>query len=163
MPYDVALVCLNGHVVSSTLLRDEPEEHSAFCSDCGARTITQCQRCREPIRGERESSEAEVLALSPEPFQRAAFCYACGGPYPWTEAAREAAVALVQDSVLDEREKEAFEQALPDLLADTPKTPAAIGRLRTLLRKMGLESGTLVRDVLKDVITAAAKAGLGIP
>jgi len=47
--YDVAQICLNGHVITELALK--PDYRQDFCSRCGARTITECEACHKGIRG----------------------------------------------------------------------------------------------------------------
>src|SRR5213080_2664584 len=49
--YDVAQVCLNGHVTNG-FSRSSPEFNETFCSNCGERTITVCPACNHAIRGQ---------------------------------------------------------------------------------------------------------------
>jgi len=42
--YDVAQICLNGHVIN-TLAGSHPESNKKFCSNCGSMTIMRCLEC----------------------------------------------------------------------------------------------------------------------
>ena len=52
-PYDVALICLNGHSINAGSRRS-PEFNTSFCTECGQPTIDACPECKEPIRGYHE-------------------------------------------------------------------------------------------------------------
>ena len=49
--YDIAQVCLNGHLINASTQRS-PEFSKKFCSRCGAPTTTTCTQCDAPIQGE---------------------------------------------------------------------------------------------------------------
>jgi len=84
--YDVAQVCVNGHMITSALML-MPGASKAFCPECGAPTITSCPKCNHAIRG----SSTEVLSLGYSPPK---YCEACGSPFPWTASSLEAAQGL---------------------------------------------------------------------
>src|SRR4051794_25935878 len=94
--YDVAQVCLNGHLATA-YHTSHPEHRKAFCDECGAPTIYLCTSCREPIRGGYYATGVISLGSS---YSRASYCYSCGKPYPWTAAKLEAARAMADE--LDE-------------------------------------------------------------
>lgn len=48
--YDVAQICINGHVVTSALERN-PELGKKFCQKCGEPTISKCPNCGQSIQG----------------------------------------------------------------------------------------------------------------
>jgi hypothetical protein len=56
--YDVAQVCLNGHIVNF-FAGSQPERNENFCSACGERTIVQCPHCKTKIRGQYHEFGAE--------------------------------------------------------------------------------------------------------
>jgi len=77
--HDVALVCLNGHMVNDRV-RDMPQFNKKFCDRCGEPTIDTCPNCKTPIQGDYKSG---VVVLGPTPVR--SFCHQCGKPFPWTE------------------------------------------------------------------------------
>jgi hypothetical protein len=83
--YDTAQICLNGHLINPWAV-SSPERNQNFCGECGIKTITDCPHCKEAIRGRYHSRVFTLTAFYPPKF-----CYHCGQPYPWTEAAIEAA------------------------------------------------------------------------
>jgi hypothetical protein len=101
--YDVAQVCLNGHVVNF-FAGSLPEHNENFCSTCGEKTIIQCPHCNTKIRGHYHMFGATSFLPEVSP----AFCHNCGKPYPWMEDRLETAKELLyhDDKLsLDDREK----------------------------------------------------------
>jgi hypothetical protein len=147
-------VCMNGHVVSSQGapwiatrpgLKFRPE---AYCSECGEPVVTACENCERRL---------------PSFTRTPAYCAACGKPYPWTlrtiDAARDLAGEL---DALTVEERGQLADTLPDLVADTPKTPLAVTRFRKLATKAGGAAAKMLQDIVIKVATeAATKAILG--
>jgi hypothetical protein len=150
--YDIAQVCLNGHVVNDSM-RASPESNAKFCEDCGGSTISECGSCKTPIRGKYNSAG---LGFAYE-FLAPAFCSNCGNAYPWTEAKMNAARDLISLSDLDDADKEALTTDLPDLAQDTPRTKVAATRFKKLVAKLGGGVASAVRDIVVDVASEAAK------
>src|SRR5580704_1635867 len=88
--YDVAQVCLNGHLVNSFAV-SQPEHNENFCSMCGEKTISQCPHCKTNIRGYYHM--LGVTSFLPE--DTPAFCHYCGKPYPWMEDRLQTAKELL--------------------------------------------------------------------
>lgn len=89
--YDIALVCLNGHMVNDQS-RSSPQHNETHCRKCGAATIRECPECKHPIKGDYICDVIVVGAVTPTPTH----CTGCGKPYPWhskIEHTRENAVA----------------------------------------------------------------------
>jgi hypothetical protein len=77
--YDIAQICLNGHVINDSTYQF-PEGNKKFCQRCGKPTIVSCQDCGCPIRGN------YIAVVDPASHYTApAYCEDCGEPYPWTE------------------------------------------------------------------------------
>jgi len=130
--YDTAEICLNGHIISSQAL-SKPECHEEYCNSCGEKTIQTCQNCNSPIRGYYHRPNIAGITTINTP----SFCYNCGNPYPWTETRLQAAQDLINEiDELSEEEKEKFADSLPDVIADTPKTPLAATRFNKVLRHL---------------------------
>ena len=130
--YDVAQICINGHVINAASLRN-PHRSQKFCSLCGAQTIDSCQKCQNQIRGH-FVRENQILGV----YSRPAFCLECGNAYPWTEAALIAARELAQElDGLNPEEKELLKESLEDIVRDTPRTSVAVTRFKKLVTKSG--------------------------
>jgi hypothetical protein len=152
--YDMAQVCLNGHVINSTA-EDNPEFNESFCSQCGAKTISFCPGCNAKIRGHLRG------VISGGDIDTPAFCYNCGRPYPWVEASLSAAKELADElDDLAPDEREALKGALNDLVSDTPKTTVAVVRFKKLMSKAGRVAAESLKKILMDVVTEAVRRQL---
>ena len=149
--YDVAQVCPNGHVTNDSS-RDYPAQNMEFCDRCGEKTITACPHCREPIRGAYSDSYRTGNYRPP------AYCHKCGGEFPWTERKSRAAIELfIEESGSTGEQAQEFEQAVHDIVRDTPQTPVASRRFLRAMTKVTKETAGAIRDVLVDVVSEAAK------
>lgn len=156
--YDIAQVCLNGHVVTS-VTQSIPERMRKFCESCGEPTITTCPSYDQPIPG--AYLDSVVIGARYEP---PAFCGDCGKPFPWTERRLGVARELAHEAgQLSAEEKQQLADSLDDLTRDTPRTQVAAGRFRRLVAKAGIETGSALRAVLVDVVSEAAKKAIWGP
>jgi len=151
--YDVAQVCLNGHVTNSST-RQSPEFSEKFCRACGAATITKCPHCSNEIRGYCHIPGVVTMGDESAP----PFCVDCGSPFPWTKARLDAAreLAMEQDALTLE-EREALAKSLDDLVRDTPRTSLSAMRFKKLASKAGIATAGGFKDILVSVITEGAK------
>jgi len=152
--YDVAQICLNGHVVNDSVRRF-PEFNKKFCEKCGARTIVECPNCRASIQGYYHvPGVIGVGSQEPAP----AFCYECGNPYPWTEtqiqAAKELALEL-EDLGLDDRKMLA--KSIDDIVKDSPRTTLGATRFKKIMAKVGKEGAAAFKEILIGVVSEGAK------
>lgn len=151
--HDVALICLNGHVITSGL-RLSPELAQARCSRCGEETTSSCVSCGESIRG--YYSVPGVIAF--HEYQRPAFCHGCGECFPWTKSMVEAARDLaLEESALNEDERKAWATTLDDLIADTPRTQLAAVRFKKYFAKAGAATAAAMREIVVEIASEAAK------
>src|SRR6266581_2283192 len=128
--YDVAQVCLNGHVTNG-FSRSSPEFNETFCSNCGERTITVCPACNHAIRGQIAGS---MIVSFPAP----SFCHNCGEAYPWTARSLTAARELAEElENLGTEEKQILSKSLDDLVRDTRKLLLLWFDSKTFMRKAG--------------------------
>lgn len=147
--YDVAQICLNGHVTNARV-RSDPQSCADYCEECGAKTIQTCPRCGSPIRGQLDNWSDHLEAP--------AFCIACGEPFPWTEARVQAAIELAEElDALDEKDRDLLKKSLDDLLAETPRTQVAATRFKKLMVKAGKVGAEAFRQVLLQALCEAAK------
>lgn len=159
--YDVMQVCLNGHVITSTA-RSSPELRKNFCSRCGAATIAECPGCQSFIRGRYQVSG--IVDLTPGPSTPPAFCHACGKPYPWTEAALEAARELIDlEDNISAKEREALKADLSALLTNTPRTQIAATKFKLFIAKAGKPVADALYQFIIDFASETAKKLLGMP
>lgn len=152
--YDVAQVCINGHLVNDRY-RGRPQHNKRFCTKCGAQTIAKCPACGADIQG--DYIVEGVITIGAEPPPPPAFCHNCGKPFPWTEARLEAMRELTQEvgELGDEREK--LVGSLPDLVVDTPRTQLAAARWRKALAKVGDQVKPAIMQMLIEIATEGAK------
>ena len=131
-----------------------PESRKAFCPDCGASTITACVECHADIPGIMWGS------LSPEPRKPPRYCQACGSAHPWHQSAIANAIEVLEELELGDDELATARAALPDLIADTPKSEVAILRMRRVLSKAGKPAYDLGIKVVSDLASEVIKKAL---
>jgi len=148
--YDVAKICLNGHVVNA-YTKMMPERGGAFCETCGEKTLTACPGCQHEIQGPYQGAFVSQ-------FRPPNFCRNCGRAYPWTERRLEAAKELIgQEQRLAPDEKAALETDIQDVTHDVPRTQAAAIRIKNALAKVPGALGSALRDIIVNVASEAAK------
>lgn len=149
--YDVAQVCLNGHVINDSF-KSFPAQNQKFCGKCGAPTITDCEHCKSFIRG---SYSAPGIFNS---RYDAGFCHNCGEPYPWTESRLKAARELAQEGEkLSKDEREQLTKSFDELVRDTPSTGLSAMRFKKIIAKVGGPSAEAFKTILVDIATETAK------
>ncbi len=152
--YDVAQICLNGHV-ANYMANEYPQHNEQHCSKCGEQTITKCVDCQTDIRG------YFLGTMSTQPYARPQFCHNCGKPYPWTRRYTEAIVEMINLSTdLDTDEKADFKGSIADLVQDTPRTPVAQTKYKKYIGKVSSEIGKGIRDVLVDIASETIRKSL---
>lgn len=153
--YDIAQICLSGHVINDST-NEFPEANKKFCQKCGKQTITACQDCDYPIRGDYVAGA--VVVVGGGHYKAPAYCENCGHAYPWTKTALETATELSKQLPgLSDDEKNEIAGDLDYLLYDTPKSKPAAVRVKTLLGKSGGEVAGMLRDVIVAVASETAK------
>ena len=151
--YDIAQVCINGHVINS-MSQDYPQSNQKFCDKCGEKTITSCPECTTNIRGYYHA-QGVIGSFKYEPPR---FCYNCGSSFPWTKSSLEAAAELADEiEGLTDNEKTQLKEALPALVKDGPKTVIAESRFKKLMKKAGKDTYDGMRSILIDVVSEAVK------
>ena len=154
--YAVGMACLNGHKICGDA-EGSPEFSEAFCSKCGAPTITACPSCEAKIRG---FYRGEVSIIG---WDLPLHCHKCGKPYPWTERKAEALQEMIDElDGLSDEERERLKKSIPDIIADTPKSETAALRFKKAVAKVGQAGGKMLIDVLTNVATEAVKKSMGL-
>jgi len=152
--YDVAQICLNGHVINSST-RDFPEDNKKFCDKCGASTITNCPNCNTEIQGYHDIDGV----ISIQEYELPAFCPNCGKPYPWTETKIQAVRDLAKElENISEDEKKILSESIDEIVKDTPRTALGATRTKRILSKVS--NPTVVdafKKILVDIISETAK------
>lgn len=151
--YDVAQICMNGHVIASTV-GSSPQFRQAYCDKCGELTLTECPHCKTEIRG--HYHVPNVIGFFD--YDRPAYCHNCGKPFPWTERALSAAAQLASDDEsLTNEEAAEFEKNLSEITRETPQATASAGRIKKLLGKMTATTASAIREIIVDVASESAK------
>jgi hypothetical protein len=146
--YDVAQICLNGHIVNDSYTQ-LPQHNSPYCGKCGEPTINQCPSCHKDIRG-------AIWTEIGSSFDRASYCLNCGKPYPWTDRASKAAKELAQEQGLEPTDKEMLVESINDIMSDSPRTALGVTRFKKIMRKIGRDGEELFKQILAGVISAGA-------
>jgi hypothetical protein len=151
--YDVAQICLNGHVTNEMSTR-YPQFNKQFCEKCGERTIRQCPSCNSQIRGVYHMDGV----LGGIDYSPPGFCFQCGDAFPWTTSRVEAAKELADSfDQLSEVEREQLKASVDDLIRENTRTPVAQSKFRKVLAKVGKEGVDGMRNILVDVLSEAVK------
>lgn len=148
--YDVAQICLNGHLINDAT-KENPQHNQQFCDKCGSPTIFNCQKCRAEIRGDYHME----AVLAPSSFEMPSFCINCGAAFPWTEAKIQAARDLA--SGLSGTDKAEWDQSVEEIVHDTPKSTAAATKIKRFLDKFGKPIANTFKDLVVDLVSEAAK------
>lgn len=156
--FDVGIACLNGHAVNGSSTR-RPQFNAKFCDECGAPCVDACYACSTKLRGRYWGGAIVTRAWAP-----AAFCFACGEPYPWTAARLDAARALALEAdLLSVEEQQSLVATFDDLIRDTPRTPVAATRFKRLMTKAGTGTASGMKDILVEVVAEATKRSIWGP
>lgn len=149
--YDIAQVCLNGHPANSSF-KDLPQFNQDYCEKCGERTITLCQKCNTPIRGYYKGH------ITVKPYKPPSYCYKCGNPFPWIKIKIQAAIEMLNvNNSLSKEDVEQAKECINDFIRDTPHTQVSASRFKRLMKNIGNEATSAIRDILIDVISETAK------
>ncbi len=149
--FDLAQICENGHLINKRA-RTESQYNKDYCSKCGKPTITTCPYCKGAIKGYDHASK--VIELE---FPIPSFCDNCGKPYPWISVKLEAAKDLINESNLNNSDKNIFSENLGSILHESPKTSLAANRIRNVLSKAGKPIAEAFYKIFIDVSSETAK------
>jgi len=148
--YDIAQICRNGHVTNAFTQRN-PEHNQPYCETCGADTLVNCPQCSSPIRG--GPREAFITR-----YEAPSYCLHCGHAFPWTETKLRAAQELAQaQQGLTQDERTILASSISELARETPATPVAASRVKTLLAKAGPAATGMFRELLVDIVSEAVR------
>ena len=145
LPKDLRQICLNGHIGKKYAL-SQPSFNRSFCEKCGSKNITD---------GPNEECGAAILGGNFAPVEGLpSYCRQCGKPFPWV-GAKLAALREVTDLIegLSDREREALKKSFDDLVADTPRTSAAVMRFRAMAVKVGPKAGSILYEGTNDILS----------
>lgn len=122
----------------------------AFCSECGARSVSKCDHCQSPIVIRQLFSD------------RPSYCSVCGKPFPWTERALSATKEYTDELELSPEDKTKLKTTFDDLTVDTPRTEMAVHHFKKFMQKIGPTAGDVLIKIMVNVATEAAKKGMGL-
>lgn len=154
MGYDVAQICLNGHIINERA-KGVPVHNKNFCDKCGKETITKCEKCGAEIRGYHRVPN--VISISSEPMEIPKFCHNCGEMYPWTKSKFQAlseVVDLMEE--LEEIEKEELKQASELISTDNPKTQVGVLKIKKYLDKVSDTMGDVAKNLIVEIASEIA-------
>jgi hypothetical protein len=156
--FDTALVCKNGHVITS-ILKISPQTYEKFCKECGAETLSQCPSCQADIRG--DYHVPGVMGLFE--YHAPKYCHACGSAYPWTATRLQVLKEIAnQTAELSAKEREELSKSIDELVKDTPRTEWAAREFKRLIKKVPAETWETMKPILVQVVVDAAKKHLGL-
>lgn len=156
--YTTARICLNGHMLTGVVRRDQEEEK--YCGACGALAISECETCQSPIRGPIWNTDIEELDSD---FEPARYCYNCGRMYPWTATRLKAAKELADElDNLSTNEKESLKRSIEDIVRDAPNTAAAQLRFKRLVSKAGTVALDGFRQIFIEITSEVIRKQMGL-
>ncbi len=156
--HDVALICLNGHVVNDSS-RTSPQFNAKHCDKCGEPTIDTCPACKKPIKGDYKSPGVLVLGMGQSPAP--SFCQECGKSFPWTERRLAAAKELADElDGLTDDDKLKLRGALDDLVKEGPKVEPAKLRFKQIMKKVSREGYDMMKSVVTDLVSESVRKAI---
>ena len=154
--YDVAQICLNGHVI--TARAKSAERRQEFCTECGEKTITSCQNCNARIKGHYDVPGVIAIGVK---YNKPKYCEKCGHPFPWTKRQLDAAKELVElAEVLNANEKNELKTAISELVKDTPQAVVAQVKYQKYVAKAGSELANGLKSILVNILSEVAKKAI---
>lgn len=144
--FDVAQICLNGHVINSTT-RNMPEFSKEFCDKCGEKTTTVCPNCGKNIQGDYWGS-----AVTFSEWLAPVYCIHCGKPFEWTNRKVNSAKELVTLSgSLDKSSIDILIQSIDDLVKKTNQEVAKI-KFKRLIVKIEPEISKGIKESIFNIL-----------
>ncbi|WP_288532003.1 DUF2321 domain-containing protein [uncultured Secundilactobacillus sp.] len=150
-------ICLNGHQVTGRSAF-QVIENLGFCQECGSKLINSCPHCHKIILGDQDIDGVLDLTSSKVPVPK--YCKDCGEPYPWTQTSIESANEVINLSDLNDSDKRSLQNAIPDLLTDTPKTKFATTKYKIFAQKAETVITDGLHDILVDVVSESVKKAI---
>jgi hypothetical protein len=153
--FDIAQICLNGHVINSNYSK-EPLFNKQYCDRCGGRTITECPKCAQEIKGEYEDPQSHVAVIGFF-YKPPSFCE----PFPWTSSTLKAARELTNSLDLSDDQKKELKKDIDEMVKDEPRAIVAAKRFKNTLEDRYQQIPTLYHDLLIGVLPAAVSTSYG--
>lgn len=154
--YSAACICLNGHMVTANATSGDA---SPRCPDCGDRTISACAGCSTEIRG---IFHSDLGFITRDPPVKS-YCHNCGDAYPWTSRKTEGVMELANAiEELTETERDSLRDLLPNLIEETPRTPAAGFKVLAIIQRAGPAARSLLKEAVASIAVDAGKKAMGL-
>lgn len=161
--WDVALVCLGGHLINDRL-RGDPTRNLDQCPTCGSEVISACPGCREPVPGFHYEPGIDQAAIHPRGRALTTpprYCPSCGRPFPWTERVMSAVRMVIREmAALDPHERDRLRRTIDHIIRQTPRTPQAVRQINDALSRIGGEPAQALRELFLSIASAEVKAQL---
>ncbi len=152
--YDVAQICLNGHVINDRV-KSSPEFNKNFCDKCGEKSITCCPKCQTEIQGYYHVEGVFVIGSKEN---APSYCMHCGNPFPWTAKNIELLNKAIDETDLDDVFKKDLRDIAPNLTTDTSESEFAVPKFKRILSKAGEKSQEMVENILAKAIAETLKS-----
>jgi hypothetical protein len=155
--YDIAQVCKNGHVISSTA-GSNPEFRKNFCNKCGERTMMQCESCLKPIKGYYHVEGVLDFSMT---YHLPIFCDNCGNPFPWTGTKLKASKDLINfiETISDD-EKDDFRLTIEQLIRETSDAPIAKVKFKRYIKRIESDLAKSIKELLLDIVSNSIKPAI---
>lgn len=89
------------------------------------------------------------------------YCTECGELFPWTTTALETLREYTDDlDYLSREDKATLKATYSELTRDTPKTPVAMSKFKSIYIKLAPQAAAAIRSTLSTVMTEGVKLGL---
>lgn len=151
--YHTAQICTNGHLITDSIDTSRNRTQK-FCDKCGNETITNCTNCNSPIRGDYDVPG--VISFSETEVPN--YCYNCGKPYPWTTSSLEVLKELLAlESSISTEELTYYNENLPSLIVDTPKSNLVATKLKLFINKSSKVVASSIKDIIVEIASETAK------
>lgn len=157
---DRALICESGHVLNEYATNESFKHLQVdFCGRCGARAMSTCPSCSEPLLGGHVWIEHYgTFSTKDFKYERPAHCTKCGTALPWTLAALEAGRELADElDGLDDDDRERLKNSFEEIARETPQAEIAATRIKKTMAKLGGEGAKSIGRIAQSLATQAAK------
>lgn len=166
--FEKALICINGHILTSCLSENRHLEPLNHCRKCGGGIVSRCSNCEVDILG-CEYHEYESWATHntdtyyhESSFELPAYCHNCSNPYPWTEAAlKEISEIIALSDELDDVEKAILREMFPNDLIDGSSTVSSALRIAKILKPVADTIGEALKAAIASKVTDRALVFIG--
>lgn len=154
--FDVAQICLHGHIVNDSTM-SFPQDNSPVCKICGAKTITNCPVCGEPIQGALRTSERFDIPEYIEP----AYCHHCGNLYPWSVEKIDTALDFFIDhKIITSEQKLQMKEMIVDLVEGTDNNKLSTLHVKSYLKSLSSGDVESVKGMIGGLLNDSAKQSM---